>query len=129
MKLQLIPNTSSTRYLYSFGIPICAKCWGFYLVIPICAKCWGFYLGIPICAKCWGFYLVIPICAKCWGFCLVIPICAKCWGFVLLYQFVLNVGVSILLGAIHKCQHFHECTNHTLSGTPSPPKRVHINNF
>ncbi len=27
------------------------------------------------------------------------------------------------LGAIHKYQHFHECTNHTLSETPSPPKK------
>ncbi len=23
----------------------------------------------------------------------------------------------------HKCHHFHECTNHTLSETPSPPKK------
>ncbi len=30
------------------------------------------------------------------------------------------------LGAVHKCQHFHECTNHTLSETPSS-QRVHIN--
>ncbi len=27
------------------------------------------------------------------------------------------------LGAVHKCQHFHECTNHTLSERPSPPKK------
>ncbi len=33
------------------------------------------------------------------------------------------------LGAVHKCQHFHKCTNRTLSETPSPYKRVHINNF
>ncbi len=26
-----------------------------------------------------------------------------------------------LLGAVHNCQHFHECTNHTLSETPFPP--------
>ncbi len=36
-----------------------------------------------------------------------------------------------LLGAVHKWQYFHECTNHTLSETPSlpPPERVHINIF
>ncbi len=34
------------------------------------------------------------------------------------------------LGAVHKCQHFYECTNHTLSENPPPPKnRVHINIF
>ncbi len=28
------------------------------------------------------------------------------------------------LGAVHNCQHFHECTNHALSETPSPaPKK------
>ncbi len=26
------------------------------------------------------------------------------------------VTYKVLLGATHKCQHFHECTNHTLSG-------------
>ncbi len=31
-----------------------------------------------------------------------------------------------MLGAVHKCQNFHECTNNTVSETP-PPKRVHIN--
>ncbi len=32
---------------------------------------------------------------------------------------------TIDLGAIHKCQHFHECTNHTLSETPPPKKSTH----
>ncbi len=31
----------------------------------------------------------------------------------------------ILLWAIHKCQHFHECTNRTLSETPFPQKSTH----
>ncbi len=31
--------------------------------------------------------------------------------------------ILILLGAIHKCQHFHECTNHPLSETPPPQKK------
>ncbi len=36
---------------------------------------------------------------------------------------------KLYLGAIHQCQHFHECTNYTFS-EPSPPhKRVHINIF
>ncbi len=26
-----------------------------------------------------------------------------------------NINHQTLLGAVHKCQHFHECTNHTLS--------------
>ncbi len=28
---------------------------------------------------------------------------------------------NVILGAVHKCQHFHEFTNHTLSDTPLPP--------
>ncbi len=28
---------------------------------------------------------------------------------------------DFLSGAVHKCQHFHECTNHRLSETPPPP--------
>ncbi len=35
----------------------------------------------------------------------------------------------MLLGAVHKCQYFHECTNNTLSENPSPQKIVHINIF
>ncbi len=30
------------------------------------------------------------------------------------------------LGAVHKCQHFQECTNHRLSETPSLPKKEYI---
>ncbi len=30
---------------------------------------------------------------------------------------------KLSLRAIHKCQHFHECTNHKLSETPPPPKK------
>ncbi len=37
---------------------------------------------------------------------------AKC----LLHQPVYLVMVAIWLGAVHKCQRFHKCTNHTLSG-------------
>ncbi len=33
--------------------------------------------------------------------------------------------LTVNLGAVHKCQHFHECTNHTLSGAGS----VKINIF
>ncbi len=44
-----------------------------------------------------------------------------------------KVTISKYFGAIHKCQHFHKSTNHTLSETTFPthlpPKRVHINIF
>ncbi len=28
----------------------------------------------------------------------------------------MTISVAIVLGAVHKCQHFHECTNHILLG-------------
>ncbi len=36
---------------------------------------------------------------------------------------------SLYLGAIHKCQHFHESTNHRLSETPPPPEKEYTSTF
>ncbi len=38
------------------------------------------------------------------------------------YTTIWQKTLSILV-AVHKCQHFHECTNYTLSETPFPPQK------
>ncbi len=34
-----------------------------------------------------------------------------------------------ILGAVHKCQHFHKCTNNTLSETPASQKKSTYQQF
>ncbi len=36
---------------------------------------------------------------------------------------------TFIVTAIHKYQHFHECTNHTLFETPSLPKKEYTSTF
>ncbi len=40
---------------------------------------------------------------------------------VLIIKWNFTESHKVSLGAIQKCQHFHECTNSTLFQTPSPP--------
>ncbi len=74
----------------------------------------------------------LAICHKCSVTKICMAKCATAMKYTWMYIceiYKIYTQTLTYLRAVHKCQHLHERTKHTLSETPSPQKRVHINIF